>query len=120
MTDTDTHPSMDASRIGQLSFTERPISPLQDQVLIELEPLVAMSGLLHIPETANRKARCRAARVIAVGPGAFDKRGQRIPMDYSAGDRVLVKGDPGWVIGPYRMVRQGAIEAPLEEGVVVE
>lgn len=120
MTDSNTPAFKDPDRIARLSWDERPISPLQDQVVIELEPLVTMSGLLHIPETANRKARCRAARVIAVGPGDFDKRGRRLPMDYAVGDRVLVQGEPGWVVGPYRMLRQGAILGPLEEGVVVE
>lgn len=30
------------------------------------------------------------AKVLAVGPGALDKDGKRIPMGVSAGDRVLI------------------------------
>lgn len=117
MTDTNTPAWKDPDRIGLLafSFEGRTIRPLQDQVVIELEPLPKRQGGVIIPESAQRKEEMRWARVIAAGPGDFDKHGNRLPMDVMAGDRVLVRGNPGWVIGPYRILRQGAIEAVAEE-----
>ncbi len=103
----------DPDRISTLSWDDKEIRPLQDQVVIELEPPPTTQGGIIIPESAQRKEDLVTARVVAVGPGDFDRKGRRIPMDVAVGDRVLVRGNPGWRIGPYRVLRQGAIEAVL-------
>lgn len=113
MTDTNTPAFKDPDRIATLSWDEKELRPCQDQVVIELEPAPSTSGGIIIPESAQRKEALVTARVVAVGPGDFDKKGRRIPMDIQVGDRVLVKSNPGWKVGPYRVLRQGAIEAVL-------
>lgn len=45
------------------------------------------SGLL-LPESSVKELN--EARVLAVGPGGFDREGKRMPMGVSAGDRVLI------------------------------
>lgn len=110
-----TKPGMlDPRRIGLLSWDELSVKPCQDQVLIQLDPAKTTVGGLHIPVSAQRRESQVPATVIAVGPGAFDTKGRRIPMDVKAGDRVLVGGDAGWEVGPHRMLRQGAIEGVIE------
>jgi chaperonin GroES len=46
-----------------------------------------MRGGLYIPDTAKEKPQ--QGEVIAVGPGKFDDKGQRVPMDVKVGDKVL-------------------------------
>lgn len=58
-----------------------------------LQPLeqekVTQSGIV-IPDTAGN-ARPMQGTVIAVGPGALGKTGERIPMTLKVGDSVLFK-----------------------------
>lgn len=65
------------------------LSPLGDRVVVkaedELEQRTA-SGLV-IPDTAKEKPQI--GEVLAVGPGALNEEGSRLPMDVSVGDRVL-------------------------------
>ncbi|MGQ9595195.1 MAG: co-chaperone GroES, partial [Anaerolineae bacterium] len=44
------------------------------------------SGII-LPETAKEKPQ--EGKVIAVGPGRRDDKGERVPMDVKEGDRVL-------------------------------
>ena len=64
------------------------LKPLEDRIVVE--PLeaeqVTASGLV-IPDTAKEKPQ--EGKVIAVGPGRFDDKGARIPVDVSVGDVVL-------------------------------
>ena len=63
------------------------ISPLEDRLVIAPDDeLETMRGRLYIPDTAKEKPT--QGRVIAVGPGRFE-RGARIPVDVRVGDRVL-------------------------------
>lgn len=65
-----------------------PFSPLHDRVVVRrIESDEKTSGGLIIPDTAKEKPA--EGEVIAVGAGARDEHGNRIPMDVSAGDRVL-------------------------------
>jgi chaperonin GroES len=69
--------------------TKTNIEPLEDRVVVR--PLdaeqVTSSGLV-IPDTAKEKPQ--EGEVLAVGPGRFDESGsKRVPVDVSAGDRVL-------------------------------
>jgi chaperonin GroES len=65
------------------------LQPLGDRVVVRPTEDVESrtpSGLV-IPDTAKEKPQI--GEVIAVGPGARDEDGDRIPMDVSVGDRVL-------------------------------
>jgi len=65
------------------------LQPLGDRVVVKATEDAESrtpSGLV-IPDTAKEKPQI--GEVIAVGPGARDDDGDRIPMDVSVGDRVL-------------------------------
>ena len=65
------------------------LQPLGDRVVVtptEDAESRTPSGLV-IPDTAKEKPQI--GEVIAVGPGARDDDGERIPMDVSVGDKVL-------------------------------
>ena len=62
--------------------------PLHDRVLIRrIEAAEKTAGGIIIPDTAKEKPQ--EGEVIAVGPGAWDDAGKRVPMDLKVGDRVL-------------------------------
>jgi chaperonin GroES len=65
------------------------LKPLGDRVVVkplEESETRTPSGLV-IPDTAKEKPQ--TGEVIAVGPGARDEDGNRIPVDVSVGDLVL-------------------------------
>ena len=65
------------------------IRPLQDRVVAKrIEQTEEVRGGIIIPDTAKEKPQ--EAEVVAVGPGKLDDKGQRIPVDVKAGDRVLI------------------------------
>ena len=64
------------------------IKPLEDRIVVkplEAEQVTA-SGLV-IPDTAKEKPQ--EGKVLAVGPGRFDDKGARVPIDVKVGDVVL-------------------------------
>ncbi len=64
------------------------LRPLGDRVVIEpIEEEERTASGIILPETAKEKPQ--QGKVIAVGPGARDENGNRIPMDVKLGDRVL-------------------------------
>ncbi|MGD9073604.1 MAG: co-chaperone GroES [Desulfobacteraceae bacterium] len=64
------------------------IKPLNDRVLVlRIEEEQKTSGGIVIPDTAKEKPQ--EGKVIAVGPGRFDEKGKRIPVDIKKNDRVL-------------------------------
>jgi len=64
------------------------VKPLADRVVVRaLEESEQMRGGLYIPDTAKEKPQ--QGEVVAVGPGKFDEKGSRVPMDVKAGDKVL-------------------------------
>lgn len=66
------------------------LKPLGDRVVVEpLEKDVETfaGGELVLPDTAREKPQ--QGKVLAVGPGARDDEGRRIPMEISIGDRVI-------------------------------
>jgi chaperonin GroES len=68
--------------------TKVAIRPLEDRIVVqanEAETTTA-SGLV-IPDTAKEKPQ--EGTVLAVGPGRFDDKGSRIPVDVKIGDTVL-------------------------------
>ena len=63
------------------------VTPLHDRVLVKrLEQKEAVKGGIIIPDTAKEKPQ--EGEVIAVGAGRIEK-GERVPLDVKAGDRVL-------------------------------
>jgi len=64
------------------------IKPLGDRLVVErLEQEEKTSGGIIIPDTAKEKPK--QGKVLAVGPGAKDEHGKRVPVDVQAGDIVL-------------------------------
>ncbi len=64
------------------------LQPLDDRLVVrpsESEETTA-SGLV-IPDTAKEKPQ--QGEVIAVGPGARNEKGEVVPLEVKAGDRVL-------------------------------
>lgn len=65
------------------------LQPLGDRVVVKAEDDLEQrtaSGLV-IPDTAKEKPQI--GEVLAVGPGALNDEGDRMPMDVNVGDRVL-------------------------------
>ena len=63
------------------------VTPLHDRVLIKrIEEKETVKGGIIIPDTAKEKPQ--EGEVIAVGAGKIEK-GERIPLDVKAGDRML-------------------------------
>jgi chaperonin GroES len=64
------------------------IKPLHDRVVVRrIDEEGRTRGGVIIPDTAKEKPM--QAEVVAVGPGARDESGRRIPPDVKAGDTVL-------------------------------
>lgn len=94
------------------------LRPLEDRVIIEplTEGEKTKSGL-YLPDTAKEKPE--QGKIIAVGPGRFDKEGKRIPMELKKGDKVLfTKYGPNEIkVGEkeYLIARQDDILAVIED-----
>ena len=68
--------------------TKKTLKPLYDKVIVQkLEAEEKTSGGILLPDSAKEKPQ--EGKVIAVGPGAVDDKGQRKPMDVKEGDHVL-------------------------------
>ena len=62
--------------------------PLHDRVLVKrVEAAEKTSGGIIIPDTAKEKPQ--EGLVVAVGPGARNERGEVIPLEVRAGDKIL-------------------------------
>jgi chaperonin GroES len=62
--------------------------PLHDRVLVRrIEADQKTAGGIIIPDSAQEKPS--EGEIIAIGDGARDDDGDRVPMDVKAGDRVL-------------------------------
>ncbi|PID35988.1 MAG: co-chaperone GroES [Rhodobacterales bacterium] len=63
-------------------------TPLHDRVVVRrVESEEKTAGGLIIPDSAKEKPA--EGVVVAVGAGARDEDGDRIPMDVKAGDKIL-------------------------------
>ncbi len=62
--------------------------PLHDRVVIRrIDAEEKTKGGIIIPDTVKEKPQ--EGEVVAVGPGARNERGDLVPLDLQAGDRVL-------------------------------
>jgi chaperonin GroES len=64
------------------------LQPLGDRVIVEaLEEEETTSSGIVLPDTAKEKPQ--RGRVLAVGPGARNDKGEIIPMEVAVGDEVI-------------------------------
>jgi chaperonin GroES len=67
------------------------IKPINDYILVEpIKPEEVTKGGIIIPETA-REERTIRGKVIAVGPGRLNEKGERIPINIKEGQTILFK-----------------------------
>jgi chaperonin GroES len=64
------------------------IKPLADRLVVKpLDSEQSSKSGIIIPDTAKEKPQ--EGEVVAVGPGRFDKDGNRVAMEVSVGDKVI-------------------------------
>ncbi len=89
------------------------LKPLADRVIVKALPLEekTKSGII-MPDTAKEKPQ--EGEIVAVGPGKIEK-GERIPLDVKAGDRVIYSKYAGTEVKydgqEYLILREADIQA---------
>lgn len=63
------------------------IRPLHDYILVERVEKETKKGGIIIPDTAKEKPQ--QGKVIGVGDGKRDKKGNKMPLDVKRGDTIL-------------------------------
>lgn len=64
------------------------IQPLGDRIVVKVfEQVEKTKTGIYVPDTAKDKPQ--EAEVLAVGPGARNEKGERIPMELKVGDKVV-------------------------------
>ena len=64
------------------------IRPLSDRVLVlRIEGKEKTTGGIIIPDTAKEKPQ--EGKVVAVGAGKLNEKGERLPLDVQENDRIL-------------------------------
>jgi chaperonin GroES len=63
------------------------IKPLHDNILVERIEQEERKGGIIIPDTAKEKPQ--QGKVIAIGNGRRDEKGNKIPLDVKKGDIIL-------------------------------
>ncbi|ROT40640.1 chaperonin Cpn10 [Sodiomyces alkalinus F11] len=96
----------------------RSLVPLLDRVLIQRVKAEAKTASgIFLPESSVKELN--EGRVLAVGPGALDKDGKRLPMGVTSGDRVLIPqyGGSPVKVGEeeYHLFRDSEILARINE-----
>ena len=67
----------------------RALAPLLDRVLVQrIKPETKTASGIFLPESTVKEIN--QATVLAVGPGATDRNGNKIPMSVTSGDKVLI------------------------------
>src|ERR1700758_4326076 len=75
---------------GQIvtTATKVVLKPLEDRIVVQpLEAETTTASGLVIPDTAKEKPQ--EGKVLAVGPGRIDDKGNRVPLDVAVGDVVV-------------------------------
>ena len=68
--------------------TKLSLKPLADRVVVKkLEAEEKTAGGTFVPDTAKEKPQ--QGEILAAGPGKFDEKGNRQPMEVKVGDKVL-------------------------------
>ena len=64
------------------------VRPLNDRLLVLREPEAEKTkGGVIIPDTAKEKPQ--KGKVVAVGPGGRNDKGERVPLDVTVGQKIL-------------------------------
>ena len=64
------------------------LKPLGDRLIVEvLEEEESTASGIVLPDTAKEKPQ--RGRVLAVGPGSRDDKGEFVPMDLAEGDEIV-------------------------------
>ena len=92
------------------------IQPLGDRVLVQaIEVAEQVKGGILIPDSAKEKPQ--EAKVIALGTGKLDDKGNKIPFDVKVGDVVLTSKYGGTEVKyddeEYKIVSAGDILAVI-------
>ncbi|KAI1819722.1 GroES-like protein [Xylaria intraflava] len=92
--------------------------PLLDRVLVQrIKAETKTAGGIYLPESSVKELN--EGRVLAVGPGALSKEGQRVPMGVAQGDRVLIPQYGGSPVkvgeDEYHLFRDSEILAKINE-----
>lgn len=67
----------------------RSIAPLLDRILVQrIKPEAKTATGIFLPDSAVKELN--EAKVLAVGPGAYDKEGKRVAPSVQPGDKVLI------------------------------
>ncbi len=70
------------------------VQPLNDRILVKrIEAEEKTPGGIVVPDSAKEKPK--EGKVIAVGTGKIDDKGEKIPFNVKAGDRVLFESYAG-------------------------
>ncbi len=91
--------------------------PLGDRLLLKVKKAEekTKSGIV-LPDSAKEKPQ--EGEVVAAGPGGRDKDGKRIPMEVSAGDKVLYSKYSGTEVkidsDDYLIIKESDILAIIE------
>jgi chaperonin GroES len=93
------------------------LRPLGDRVWVEpIEREETTASGIVLPETAKEKPM--EGKILAVGPGARDEEGKRMPLDVKVGDRVLFAKYAGTEIKQdgtkYLIMRESDLLATVE------
>ncbi|UCF69801.1 MAG: co-chaperone GroES [candidate division WOR-3 bacterium] len=93
------------------------IKPLYDHILVErMEDEVKKGGII-IPDTAKEKPQ--QGKVVAVGGGKRDEKGNRIPLEVKKGDIILFGKYAGTEVkiedGEYLIIREDDILGIVEK-----
>ncbi|KEY74264.1 hypothetical protein S7711_00421 [Stachybotrys chartarum IBT 7711] len=96
----------------------RSLVPLLDRVLVQrVKADTKTASGIFLPESSVEKLN--EAKVLAVGPGALDKQGNRLPMGVAIGDRVLIPQFGGSPVKAgeeeYQLFRDAEILAKINE-----
>ncbi len=95
------------------------VKPLSDRILVErIEEEETKKGGIILPDTAKEKPQ--QGKVIAVGPGRIDEKGNRISMEVKKGDYILFGKYSGQEIKiedkEYLIMREDDVLAIIEKG----
>jgi chaperonin GroES len=66
------------------------IRPLHDKILVERdEAETVTSAGIFLPESSSNE-KPQFATVLSVGTGTLNDKGERVPLDVAAGDRIIL------------------------------
>ena len=92
------------------------LQPLGDRLIVEVleEEETTVSGIV-LPDTAKEKPQ--RGRVLAVGPGSRNDKGELVPLDVAEGDEIIFSkyGGTDVKVGPeeYLILRQTDVLAKV-------